>query len=422
LQLTSNTQLLPDTPRTTIDRERVLKRTGTHLGDAHNFGRRVTLGKTRVAKPRALLWEWLLLSAESPLRTFLATHAEANAFSFLPDLAFVSPRLVHGGEVERVELTALKTLKNKDKRALAEIVGRALGLFSWLGVSDLHWENLVLGTDDRGQMIFAPLDVEMILSDMSLPTETKLLPDADPEVAAICQHACGVRRVLPYLGKPIATDHLMIVADSYRQTLMFLDQHSKAIADIFAKLPKLAQTPIRILLRGTDEYVRVQSQGSKNVWPPLLDAEQEQLARDDIPYFFRLYGKPGIHYYGNETLTQIKRLPLAGDVPQLDPMLDVSRGLKSRSRKKLREDGLFAVIGAFDHPNNEGRHETAELEISFNARTLVVKLRSGEELQSRRNLSAFVGSVYQPCQCGEVRSVFVPAVTVCDAWGTTLKP
>ncbi len=375
----------------------------------------MTFGKTRVAKPRALLWEWLLLSAESPLRTFLAAHDEANAFSFLPDLEFVSPHSAGGGEVERVALTALKTLKNKDKHALAEIVGRALALFSWLGVSDLHWENLVLGKNDQGDLIFAPLDVEMILSDMSLPTETKLLPDADPEVAAICQHACGVRRVLPYLGKPIATDHLMLVASSYRQTLRFLDRHLRAIADIFAQLPKLSQTPIRILLRGTDAYARAASQGAENVWPPLLDAEEEQLARGDIPYFFRLYGKPGIHYYGNETLTQIKRLPLEGDVPQLDPMLDVSRGLKSRSRKKLREDGLFAVIGAFDHPDNEGRHETGDLKIAFNARTLVVKVRGDEELQSRRNLSAFVGSVYQPCRCGEVRSVFVPPVTLCDA-------
>ncbi len=30
-------------------------------------------------------------------------------------------------------------------------------------------------------------------------------------------------------------------------------------------------------------------------------------------------------------------------------------------------------------------------------------------------MSAFVGSVYLPCRCGEVRSVFVPAVTTCEA-------
>jgi hypothetical protein len=380
----------------------------TPLGDAHNFGRRVTRNETRIVKPRTLAWEQLLLSAKSPLRKFLnaQTELDRNAFSFLPDLEFALAR----GEVDRVSLAPLETLKKPGKRELANIVGRALALFTWLGLSDLHWENLVLGRDARGAIIFAPLDVEMILADLSLPTETKLLPDADPEVAAICQHACGVRRVLPYLGKPVAADLVVAIASAYRQTLAFLDRNAKAIAEIFASIPNLDAIPIRVLLRGTDDYVR-----RENLWPPLLGAEQEQIARGDIPYFFRLYGQPGIRYFQNEALTKIATLPSRGDVPQLEPLLDISRGLRSRSRKKLREDGLFAVIGAFDHPQNKGDFVAEEISVTFNARTLVVKWRDGEELQSARNLSAFVGSVYQPCTCGEVKTVFVPEKTVCDA-------
>ncbi len=41
------------------------------------------------------------------------------------------------------------------------------------------------------------------------------------------------------------------------------------------------------------------------LWPPLLDAEAEQLARGDIPYFFRLYGRRGIFYYQNRALTAL---------------------------------------------------------------------------------------------------------------------
>ncbi|MEO8875365.1 MAG: hypothetical protein ABI461_07250, partial [Polyangiaceae bacterium] len=68
----------------------------TQLGDSHNFGRRVTLGQARISKPRTLLWEWLVLSAESPLRRVLDARAKgddlgAGAFSFLPDLEFSSP-------------------------------------------------------------------------------------------------------------------------------------------------------------------------------------------------------------------------------------------------------------------------------------------------------------------------------------------
>lgn len=73
------------------------------------------------------------------------------------------------------------------------------------------------------------------------------------------------------------------------------------------------------------------------------------------------------------------------------------------------------LLGAFDHPALTGQHTSAELEVSFRARSTVVKLPSGEELRSARDLSAHVSSVYLPCRCGEVRTVFVPHVTVCQA-------
>ncbi len=394
-----------------------MSRAPQHLGDTHNFGRRVTLRDGRIAKPRALLWEWLLLSADSPLRRLLDEAAVqaglgAEAFSFLPTLQFFPAESGIGGEVEAVRLEPLAELSEADKRALATVVGRSLALFSWLGVADLHWENLVLGVDDAGRTVFGPLDVEMILADLARPTETKLLPDADPEYAAICRHASGVRRVLPYLGKPIAESDLVAMAAAYLDTLSLLDRHSTQIADTFLSLPALRDTPIRICLRGTEEYVNARS---RRLWPPLLEAETEQLARGDIPYFFRLYGRRGIHYYANETLSEVLRLPLEGDVPQLDPILELSRGLRTPTRKRLRAEGLFTVLGAFDHASFSGVHEAEGLRISFQRRTLQVTLANGEELESARDLRDFVGSVYLPCGCGEVRTVFVPPMTVCTA-------
>ncbi len=115
-------------------------------------------------------------------------------------------------------------------------------------------------------------------------------------------------------------------------------------------------------------------------WPPLLDAEASQLARGDIPYFFRLYGRPGIHYYGDRSaLSRLRGGSQlhGGDVPQLDPVLQLSRGLRSPSRKKLREEGLFTLLGAFDHASLAGKHADDGLEVTFAARTLVVKLPDG---------------------------------------------
>jgi hypothetical protein len=197
------------------------------------------------------------------------------------------------------------------------------------------------------------------------------------------------------------------MAGAYRRALELLDLRARAIAEVFARLPHLRETPIRVLLRGTDEYVRARTEP---VWPPMLDAESQQLARGDIPYFFRLYGRPGIHFYANEALTRVERLPLRGDVPRLDPILSVSRarGLRSPSRRKLREDGLFAVLGAFDHASIRGRYACDDLAVTYGGRTLTVRLPGGDELQTRRDLGAFVGSVYLPCRCGEVRTAFVP--------------
>lgn len=387
------------------------------LGDSHNFGRRVAFAGDRVVKPRTVAWEQLLLSARSPLRRLLAEAAAPAGdgrpdFGFLPDLKFFRSRARHGGEVARVELRPLRARSRQGRHALARTVGSSLALWSWLGVADLHWENLVLGVADDERVVFAPLDIEMILADLSLPTETKLLPDADPEYAAISRHACGARRVLPYLGKPIAVADLVAMAGAYHTMLAFLDRLAPRIADVLARLPQLRETPIRVCLRGTDEYVHARSVPP---WPPLLDAEVEQLDRGDIPYFFRLYGRPGIHYWGDRALTERRTLALRGDVPRLEPLLAVSRALRSPTRTTLREQGLFTLLAAFDDESLTGRHRTDELDVTFGARSLVVRLPDGEQLRSRRDLSAFVGSVYLPCRCGEVRSVFVPPVTVCVA-------
>lgn len=366
-------------------------------------------------KPRTLVWEELLLSAKSPLRRALrelgrGSELGAEAFEFLPTLKFWKASARAGGAVERVSLQPLAARSASKRQELAGVVGRALALFSWLGLPDLHWENLVLGSTAQGGIVFGPLDVEMLLSDFELPTETKLLPDADPEYAEICRHAAGVRRVLPFLGKPLHAAELLTMLAHYRATLELLDASSPALADVFAALPALSETPIRVCLRGTGDYVHAATQ---RVWPPLLDAETEQLARGDIPYFFRFYGQRGIHYYASADLSHLETLPGGRDMPKNEPLLDVKRHLRSPARKKLREDGLFALVAAFDHPSLSGEHRGAGWSLALTKQRLRLTLPGGDELETARNLRDFVGSVYLPCGCGEVKSVLVPNVTVC---------
>lgn len=371
-----------------------------------------------IDKPRSIFWEWLILGKGSPLRALLgreATHDPigANAFSFLPSLRFVRPEAREGGRVERIELAAVGRMGKGESTELAQIVGRAVALFAWLGISDLHWENIVLGRGKRGELIFSPIDIEMILSDLPLPTDTKMIPDADPEYAALSRHAAGVRRALPFLGKPIDPTDLVAMASAYDGTLSFLERHSKSIAKVLIDLP-IAEMPIRVCLRSTEEYVRP----PKNIWPPFLEGETAQMRRGDVPYFFRLYGEKGIRYFGDSSLHTTKRLPLTGDTPQLDPLLSLARGLKSPSRAVLRNQGLLTLLGAFDHSSFHGRHVSNGMEITFSRRSFSVTRENAEAIEAPRNLSAIVGSVYLPCSCGEVRTVFVPPVTRCRLGGS----
>jgi hypothetical protein len=390
------------------------------LGDSHNFGRRVAFSPDGrwVRKPRPVLWEWAVLSASSPLRRALVVAARTenvpDAFDFLPALRFRRPFVGQGGEVERVRCEPLPPrVGARGRCCLASAFGRALALFTWLGLTDLHWENLALGQGASGAALFFPLDVEMILGDFASPVQTKLLPDADPEVAAECRHACGARRLLPYLGKPVSGEDLARLAGAYRATLGLLGRHARSLAQAVRSLPGVKQMPIRVCLRSTGDYVSPRAEG---VWPPLLPAESEQVARGDVPYFFRVYGRPGIRYYGDQALRAHMRLPLEGHGPRLDPLLALGRGLASPNRARLLDEGLFAILGAFDHAGLDGRYVSAELDVEFRARRVVVRPRDGSpELSTGRNLSAFVGSVYCPCRCGEVRGVLVPHVTRCSS-------
>jgi hypothetical protein len=152
------------------------------------------------------------------------------------------------------------------------------------------------------------------------------------------------------------------------------------------------------MLRGTDEYAKATSEP---VWPPFIDAELEQMERGDIPYFFRRYGKTGIRRYVDRALRRTEPTGVRGD-----RVLSLARGLRSPSRAMLRGQGMFTVLGAFDHAALRGKQEEGAFAVTFGARTLAIELPSGEELRAPRDLRDVVGSVYLPCRCGEVSTVF----------------
>lgn len=93
----------------------------------------------------------------------------------------------------------------------------------------------------------------------------------------------------------------------------------------------------------------------------------------------------------------------------------MTRGLNAPSRRSLREEGLFTLLGAFDHKGLAGEHQGDDLTIRFGARTLVITTERGEELESAAQPQGLRRERLFPCRCGEVRTVFVPPVTACRA-------
>ena len=373
----------------------------SRAGDTHNFGQHVELRGDRVYKPRALYWEWLFLSAKSPLRKLLAD------VDFLPDLTFYEPRaLARGGEVSRL---ALAPLGRVDKHELARIVGRAAALFSWFGVSDLHWENLALGRAPDGRVIFTPVDIELVLSELGSPMETQMFPAANSTYADIVRHACGVRRAIGYLGKPVAVAHALTMAAAYRAMLQSLQARAREITAVL-RAQKLTQTaPIRICIRGTSDYVAAQNDLEKPLWPPLMREEREQLARGDIPYFFHRYGEPGVHEYMNQARTKTRRVVSLAGLGKTENVLSLGNALRPKSRDELLAQGTFAILAAFDHAGFTGTHDTPDVHARITARTITLTFADGETWSTKRNLGAFVSSVYLPCACGEQRAVFARA-------------
>jgi len=302
-----------------------------------------------------------MLSTGSPLRRFLESEGELD---FLPALAIDRRR----GRVERLKLAPLRKGREDE---LAAIVGKSLALWAWLGVADLHWENMALGVQ-KGRLVLGPLDIEMMFGDMRLPTQTKLIPEADPEYGEELRRAAGVRVALVHLGAPIRGEHLVAIVMAYRATLDFLDRHTKEIARILQPF----DAPIRVLLRATSDYMK-----DPVPWPPLLECEREQMDRGDVPYFFRLRGKRGIRWFKDA------RLRTTGIVPaDTEPLLP--RTMRSPSRRVLREQGTLAVVGAFDHPSLTGKHGPLTL-----GKRIVFE-DGGDVMECPRNLRAIVGSVY----------------------------
>ncbi len=284
-----------------------------HLGDSHNFGRRVVRTDAgMIHKPRCLSWEWLFLAYDSPLRNFIDQHPATNnvlspcaTWPMLHFFAGPTGSFLNGGDVEFLQCEPISddhTLTTID----AEAIGGAIGMCAWFGLSDLHFENIAFGRNSDGKLIWGPLDIEGAFADFALLSQTLLLP-----AEGLAVGIPGLTSVLKLFTQDTDSQFVGFLCKGYVNSFKFLNDIETEILDVIANALDLAQTPNRLIFRPTREYLtllRGESHAANT--SPICDEERKQLARGDVPYFFHYLPKLDVYAYLSLDRTGVVELPI----------------------------------------------------------------------------------------------------------------
>ena len=130
------------------------------VGDSHNFGRFVEFLQGRYLKPRPLIWEYYVLDPRSEFRKLLDATGE---FEFLPKLTIdKEPGFFHKGSAQAFHGQPLTEMSAEVFSQAAESLGRMIALCVYLGIGDLHGENIIFNIDLKNKIELAMIDIETI--------------------------------------------------------------------------------------------------------------------------------------------------------------------------------------------------------------------------------------------------------------------
>lgn len=260
------------------------------LGDAHNFGQfvRLTPGGL-LEKPRSTLWEWLLTGEDSPLRACLNRKAAlqnvASPFDSIPVIHFQRRSERHA----LIEPLSWRPFKPGDLAALTApdwaSAGSAIALFFWLGISDLHYQNVAFGWSSRCRLLLCPLDVETIFEDLTFLGQTNLVPLA--RGGTTLRH-----NGLQVAASRVELDHVAALLHGFLESTELLAAIHSELASVILSIPGVESAPIRILLRKSQDYLRRDRDFYRE--------ERIQLRRGDVPYFYKTLSDPRPRYYSSK--------------------------------------------------------------------------------------------------------------------------
>ncbi len=261
-------------------------------GDPHNFGKEVHLfDENNLFKPRPILWEWLFLCRDSPLRLLFNEIKldHFDVFECFPNLNFENSNDFQFGLVERLRLNKIIS----PPKTLAATVGNFVALMAWFGIGDLHRQNIGIGLNpETNALILCPLDIESIFEDFYLMSETALVTPQGND-----KRKAGLFNLLELFQDSEPAEFIFDLLDSFVVTMKHLDSNEDKILKVFFDLKQLSYTPIRVIPRSTQDYRDCLDNNMPLSEPDIFHSEKVQIERKDIPYFFRYIANSQIFYY-----------------------------------------------------------------------------------------------------------------------------
>lgn len=292
-----------------------------NLGDRHNFGkmvRRDTIGW--ISKPRTIFWEWIFLSDKSPLRRHLEESLSEAGIGGGPfaTLSFIMKNCPQeGGFVEEHRETPVGELDCRDSVA----IGKAIGIAMYFGITDLHLENVHFSRTDTLDLLVTPIDIESVFNVLELPSQTHLTPELSSKFADF-----GLRPLLS--GGQSYRIPIAPMIWGFIHCVEALNRVAQKTAKILGdEISRIGQSPrIRQIPRPSQFYFDRLSDSAPTMdaGPPLQPSEIGQLARGDIPYYFKKHDDPTLYWEASadsEPSALQEEVLLEGLLPGRNPSL-----------------------------------------------------------------------------------------------------
>lgn len=323
--------------------------------DLHNFGKSVQrIGQDLDAyylKPRPIYWEWLFFGRNSPLSDFF-NHSRLPGFTPCQVLFNLDTEINDYFSGRSREVRAAHNAENKLTHHYS--LGVLLAYCYIFGIRDLH-KNNVIKTDTHLQVV----DAEVVFSKLLLPHETLLLPFKEVD-----SKLCGASHVLDLESK-IDSEIFKTILTGYLDTFENVLKNRTEIECVFVdREEEMRRVPVRHILRDTFHYRDAKIRDPEI---PFFESELKQLARGDVPYYFKNLGDPKVMELIDENWTaEAVPLPeafLKGAAREATPPSILLE--KKRLRNQIFPAGLLYITKTLLSSNSE-------VEVSMKGLKLVV--------------------------------------------------